>query len=68
MHTGSRTDARLTEVSCTRIRLAPFCIRLSKKPRGGYRVRESVDNLGTRELDGGERERKRVLFAQRGYF
>lgn len=30
---------RLTEVRCTRIRLAPFCIRLSKKPCGRYLVR-----------------------------
>lgn len=50
---------RLTEVRCTRIRLAPFCIRLSKKPCGGTLFEESVDNLETQSYRV-ERERKRV--------
>lgn len=58
----------LTEVRCTRIRLAPFCIRLSKKPCGGYLVRiVGRQSWNTRVMESSANGNA-CLFAQRMYF
>jgi hypothetical protein len=63
-HGGSRTRTNgcvnLTEVRCTRIRLAPFCIRLSKKPCCKISCSESRSTILKHTSYRGERERKRV--------
>lgn len=59
---------RLTEVRCTRIRLAPFCIRLSKKPCGGYLVRRVGRQSWNARVIESSANGNACLFAQRMYF